>query len=280
MGNQITCESIQCYRGYLQKEERSKGTIEKYMRDIRDFFSWISGRDVTKELAAEWKEHLINSRYAAVTVNSKLSVINGFFHFMGWESCRVKFLRVQRRMFRDQSKDLSRVEYKRLLDAANSQGKERLALILETICGTGIRVSELKYITVEAVRQGCTEISLKGKIRTILLPGKLCRKLLKYTKKQNRSSGEIFITKNGNSLSRRQIWAEMKKLCKHACVEPGKVFPHNLRHLFARAYYRVCKDIIKVADVLGHSSIDTTRIYLVSTGAEHARQLERLNLID
>ncbi|MBM6679770.1 tyrosine-type recombinase/integrase, partial [Pseudoflavonifractor capillosus] len=192
---------------------------------------------------------------------------------------KVKALKIQRKLFRDDRRELTREEYQRLLDAAHGLGRERLALLLETICATGIRVSEVKYITVEAAHAGRAEISLKGKLRTILLPGKLCRKLKKYARQQKNASGEIFLTRSGKSLSRRQIWAEMKRLCNAAGVAPSKVFPHNLRHLFARTFYRVCRDVVKLADVLGHSSIETTRIYLISTGAEHAEILRKMRLI-
>ena len=190
-----------------------------------------------------------------------------------------KYLKIQRRLFRDDSRELTRPEYDRLLAAAREQGRERLALLLETICATGIRVSEVRYVTVETARTGRAEIALKGKIRTILLPGKLCRKLLKYARRQKIASGEIFLTRSGRGLSRKQIWAEMKSLCAKAGVAPTKVFPHNLRHLFARTFYRVCRDVARLADVLGHSSIETTRIYLISTGAEHATTLERMGLV-
>ena len=191
----------------------------------------------------------------------------------------MKFLKIQRRMFRDQSRELTREEYDLLVSTARASGKERLALLMEAICATGVRVSEVRYLTVEAARAGRADISLKGKIRTILLPGKLCRKLLKYARKNKTASGEIFITRSGKSMSRRQIWAEMKALCRAAGVDPRKVYPHNLRHLFARIFYKSCKDIARLADVLGHSSIETTRIYLVTTGAEYTKQLERLGLV-
>ena len=264
------------YTTHLRREERSPGTIEKYLRDIRAFAGWLDGRPVSRELAAEWRDHLLSKDYAPVTINSMLAALNGLFHFLG---CRAKFLKVQRRLFRDAGRELTRQEYERLLAAARARGQERLALLMEAICATGIRVSEVRYITVEAAQRGRTEISLKGKIRTILLPGKLCRKLLKYARKHKTVSGEIFLTRNGTSLSRRQIWTELKRLCKSAGVESAKVFPHNLRHLFATIFYRACKDIVRLADVLGHSSIETTRIYLVTSGAEHARQLERLGLV-
>ena len=276
---ELSAERIAAYGQYLRTEERSSGTVEKYLRDVRAFAAWMGGVPVTKELAAGWKEHLHFQGYAPATINSMLAAINGLFHFLGWDGCRVKFLKVQRRLFRDAGRELTRPEYERLLAAARERGRERLALLMETICATGIRVSEVRYITVEAAQRGRAEISLKGKIRTILLPGKLCRKLLKYARKHKTASGEIFLTKSGKSLSRRQIWAELKRLCRYAGVESSKVFPHNLRHLFATIFYRACKDIARLADVLGHSSIETTRIYLVTSGAEHARQLERLGLV-
>ncbi len=191
----------------------------------------------------------------------------------------MKFLKVQRRLFRDARRELNRAEYARLLDTAQRQGQERLALLMETICATGIRVSELRYITLEAVRLGRAEIALKGKIRTILLPGKLCRKLRKYARAEKIASGELFLTRSGTPIHRRQVWAEMKRLCAKAGVEPGKVFPHNLRHLFATAFYQHCKDLARLADVLGHSSIETTRLYLLTTGQEHQRALDRLGIV-
>lgn len=275
----ISGDQIAAFSRYLQGEEREPGTIEKYIRDVRAFAAWLGGRGVTKEQTVAWKEHLRSAGYAPVTVNSMLVAVNRFFHFLGWERCRVKALRIQRRMFRSREKELTREEYSRLIETAIALGKERLALLMETICATGIRVSEVRYITVEAVQAGRAEVSLKGKIRTILIPNKLCRKLQKYAKKQKTASGEIFLTRSGKGLSRRQIWAEMKGLCKQAGVAPSKVFPHNLRHLFARTFYRACRDVVQLADVLGHSSIETTRIYLVSSGTEHARRLERLGLI-
>lgn len=226
-----------------------------------------------------WKERLLAERRTPSTVNAALSALNGLFRFLGWEGCRARFVKVQRQLFRDPARELSRTDYDRLIAAARELGRERLALVMETICATGIRVSEVCSITVEAAQRGRAEISLKGKIRVILIPTKLARKLLKYAKKNKTISGEIFLTGNGKSLSRRQIWAEMKRLCVHAGVEPSRVFPHNLRHLFATAYYRAYRDIAKLADVLGHSSIETTRIYLLTSGAEHQRQLDQLGLV-
>lgn len=276
---QLTVEQIASYGQFLYREERSPGTIEKYLRDINTFVQWLGNRDVTKELTADWKACLLEQGYAPVTINSMLSAINGLFRFLGWEECRVKFLKIQRRLFRDTNRELTRGEYDRLLATAKELGRDRLALLIETISATGIRVSEVKYITVEAAQRGKAEISLKGKIRVILLSAKLCRKLLRYAKKQKTASGAIFRTKSGKELSRRQIWAELKGLCKHTDVAPTKVFPHNLRHLFATIFYKACKDIVKLADVLGHSSIETTRIYLMTSGIEHRRQLERLGLV-
>ena len=275
----ITGEQLQAFRQRLVWEEKSPATIEKYLRDAADFTAWLDGRAASKAAAGAWKAALLEAKLAPATINVKLAAVNRFLVFLGWPAFRVKPLRIQRRLFRDDSRELTRPEYLRLLETARTQGRERLALLLETICGTGIRVSEVRYVTVEAVYRGRAEISLKGKIRTILLPGKLCRKLLKYARKQKIASGEIFLTGNGKSLSRRQIWAEMKRLCVQAGVEPSRVFPHNLRHLFATAYYRAYRDIAKLADVLGHSSIETTRIYLLTSGAEHQRQLDRLGLV-
>ena len=276
---ELTSERITAYGCYLKQEERAQATTEKYLRDIRAFAHCLEGRSVTKEAVTGWKEHLISQHYAPSSINAALSALNGLFQLLGWEGCRAKFLKVQRRLFRDPTRELSRPDYDRLVAAARDRGLERLALVMETICATGIRVSELRYITVEAAQRGQAEISLKGKIRTILIPIKLARKLLKYAKKNKTVSGEIFLTGNGRSLSRRQIWAEMKRLCKYAGVEPSKVFPHNLRHCFAVAFYQAYKDIAKLADVLGHSSIETTRIYLLTSGTEHQRQLDRLGLV-
>ena len=275
----LTNQQLRSFQQQLAMEERELGTIEKYMREVKKFALWQGRRKVTKETVSEWKEQLRQSGYKPETVNGKLSAVNKFLSCMGWGECCVKYLKIQRRLFRSTGRELTKDEYTRLVETAQSLGKTRLALLIETICATGIRVSEVKYITAEALRAGRADISLKGKIRTVLLPGKLCRKLQKYAKKQKIVSGEVFLTRNGKGLSRRQIWAEMKALCKAAGVAASKVFPHNLRHLFARTFYKVYKDVARLADVLGHSSIETTRIYLISTGVEHAQQLERLGLI-
>lgn len=275
----LTVEHLAAYSRHLHGEERAASTIEKYQRDAGSFVFWLDGRSVTKEAVMQWKEFLLAQGLNPVTVNAKLSAVNGLLHFLGWDEYRIKFLKIQRRVFREQHRELTKNEYIRLLDTARQLGRVRLELMMETICSTGIRVSEVQYITVESVQKRRAEVRLKGKIRTILLPGKLCRKLEKYAKKQKIASGEIFRTRSGNSISRRQIWREMKSLCQKAGVEPSKVFPHNLRHLFASAFYRVSRDIVKLADLLGHSSINTTRIYLMSSGAEHQRQLERLDFV-
>ena len=268
-------EHIQAYANHLRLEEKSAATVEKYLRDIRSFICWPDGREITKERTAEWKAHLTEQGYAPASVNAMLSALNGLLDFLELGTCRVKFLKLQRRMFRDDGRDLTRSDYDALTAAAKARGKVRLALLMEAICATGIRVSEVRYITVEAAKAGRAEIALKGKIRTILLPNKL----LKYAKQQKNASGEIFLTRNGTPLSRRQIWAEMKGLCGAAGGTASKVFPHNFRHLFATAFYRATRDIVKLADVLGHSSIETTRIYLLTSGAEHQRQLDRLGLV-
>ena len=279
MQQQVTRPLIEVFTKKLQAAERSAGTIEKYRRDVQSFITWLGARDVSHEAAAEWKQHLQVQGYSPATINSMLVAVNRFFDCMGWQDCRVKTLKIQRRLFRQENRNLSKEEYIKLINTACQRGMERLALLMETVCATGIRVSEVQYITVEAARQGRTEISLKGKIRTILLPGKLCRKLLKYARKQKTVSGEIFLTRNGTGLSRKQIWAEMKALCRFAGVEASKVFPHNLRHLFAQTFYRVTHDVAKLADLLGHSSIETTRIYLIATGAEHEGLINKLKLI-
>ena len=277
--DRLTPLQIQAFARHLRLEEKSEATMEKYLRDIRAFARWLDGREISKGLSAAWKAHLVERGYAPASINAKLSALNSLLEFLGLRDCRVKFLKVQRRLFRDAGRELTKAEYQRLLDTAHRLGQERLGLLVEAMGATGIRVSEVRYLTVEAALAGRAVVRLKGKIRTILLPGKLCRKLLKYARKQKTASGEIFLTRSGRGLSRRQIWAEMKSLCARAGVEPTKVFPHNLRHLFARTFYRVCRDVVKLADVLGHSSIETTRIYLISTGAEHAEILRKMRLI-
>ena len=274
----ITSESVAGFESWLISEERSEGTIRKYVHDVQSFALWHGTEPLTKDAVALWKEHLIEESYSPTTINSMLAAINTYCRFAGLEF-KVKFLRIQRKIFCDEDKELTKNDYEKLINTAEKYGKSRIAMIIETIGATGIRVSELQYITVEAARAGRTQISLKGKIRTILLPGKLCRKLLKFAKKLKIASGEIFVTRSGKGITRKQVWAEMKALCRKAGVAASKVFPHNLRHLFARVFYRATKDVAKLADILGHSSIETTRIYLLSTGDEHARLLERMQLV-
>lgn len=277
MGFSITEADISAFRLALRSEERSSGTVAQYGRAVLGLRRWLDGRGVTQKLLNAWKGELA-LRYSARTVNAMLAAVNCFCKFAGLPF-RLRFLRVQRAMFRDAARDLTRADYERLLGAAERTGQRRLGLVMETLCGTGIRVSELRYITVDAARRGRADIALKGKIRTILIPRKLSKKLLAYAKSESISSGEVFRTRTGRALSRRQIWFELKRLCRAAGIAPSRVFPHNFRHLFAQAFYRVTRDIVKLADVLGHSSIETTRIYLVSTGEEHQRQLERLGLV-
>ena len=240
----ITEETLAAFARQLGEEERSPATLEKYLREVRQFAAFLGGREVTRELAAAWREELA-ARQSPATVNGKLTALDRLLAFLGWEDCRVKHLRVQRQLFRDSARELSREEYARLVETARRLGRGRLSLLMETICATGIRVSEVRYITAEAVREGRTEIALKGKIRTILLPGKLCRKLEKYARQKKITSGELFLTRSGRPMSRKQIWAEMKGVCRAAGVAPSKVFPHNLRHLFARCFYRVSRDVGK-----------------------------------
>lgn len=275
----LTAGKIAAYAKNLRAEDRAAATVEKYSRDITAFAGWLAERMVTKELVSQWKNQLLAEGLSPATVNAKISALNGLFSFLGWRECRIKFLRVQRQLFRAQGRELTRQEYERLVETARDLGRDRLALLMETICSTGIRVSEVRAITVEAVQAGQAVIRLKGKIRTILLPRKLCVKLLKYARKEKTASGEIFLTKSGGSLSRKQIWQEMKSLCAWAGVEPSKVFPHNLRHLFATIFYQVSRDLVKLADMLGHSSVETTRIYLMTSVSEHAKYLEKLRLV-
>lgn len=278
-GHTITNQILAEFRKYLGGEEYGKATVEKYLREVLHFQGWLGSREVNKNTTAEFKNSLLEMRYAPATVNGKLSALNALFRFAGWDECRVKFLRIQRQAFRNQERELSSEEYRRLLKTAKDRNNERLALLMETVCSTGIRVSETAYITVEAAKTGRVSVMLKAKVRVIFLPEKLCRKLLAYAEKEGIVSEEIFRTGTGRGLSRRQIWREMKGLCKFAGVEEVKVFPHNLRHLFAVSFYKVSGDIVKLADVLGHSSIETTRIYLKTSGREHTRYLNSMNLI-
>lgn len=272
-------EMLDIFKRYLQEEERSSATQEKYLYEVIQFFVWLGDEEVTKEIIVKWKQYLIQKGYKPSTINCKLSALDQFLNLIGRSDCKVKHLRLQRRLFREVDRELTKTEYERLVTSAYNSGKERLALLMESICSTGIRVSEVKYLTVKAAQVGKAEIIMKGKIRTILISNKLCRKLLKYAKKQKIVSGEIFLTKDGKSLNRKQIWAQMKSICEKAGIVPAKVFPHNLRHLFAQTFYKVSRDVVKLADALGHSNIETTRIYLISTGSEHAKIVDQLRLL-
>ena len=283
--NGLSGGTLETFRTWLLEEEKSAATIEKYLRDVRAFQAFGLSREADREreealsrdLVREWKQALLDAGYAVNSINSMLASLNCFLRFLGRTDCRVRSLKTQRRTYCPEEKELTRAEYLRLLEAA--AGQPQLRLLLETICGTGIRVSELKYFTAEAVGEGQIEIRCKGKIRTILIPGKLQKRLLDYTKKNGIRSGALFLGRDGQALSRSCIWGRMKRLCAAARVQACKVFPHNLRKLFARAFYAIEKDIAKLADVLGHSSINTTRIYIMTTGLEHRRQLERLGLV-
>lgn len=274
----ITNELINNFKIYLYEEERSDNTIEKYMRDIRFFREWLQDRSIDKSIVIEYKKELCE-RYAIKSVNSMLSSINAFFVFMGWYDLKVKTLKIQRRIFADKSKELSKSDYERLLIAAKNKKNERLYYLMQTIAGTGLRVSEIKYVTCEAVRQGQAVINCKGKIRQIFLPKKLCQMLKKYVKSQNIKSGSVFVTRSGRPLDRYAIWKMLKDLCESAGVSKDKVFPHNFRHLFARTFYSLQKDIVRLADILGHSSVETTRLYTMESGTEHIKQLQKLGLL-
>lgn len=278
-GQFLTDKLVAEFSAHLKNEEKSKNTTEKYLRDVRMFAAHFRGTEITKEMVIAYKSKLLAEHYAVRSVNSMLASLNSLFTFLGWSDCKVKSMKLQRQIYCPEEKELTKAEYLRLVNTAKRKGKERLNLILQTICGTGIRVSELKYITVEAAKSGKAVVALKGKTRSVFLVKELQKKLLRYATEQNISSGTIFITRNGKPLSRTNIWREMKGLCQEAGVNPQKVFPHNLRHLFARVFYGIDKDIAKLADILGHSSINTTRIYIISTGNEHRRQMEHMHLI-
>lgn len=273
----LTKSQIQEFSDYLIREEKSNATFEKYLRDVYNFQVFIGDALVTKELVMAWKNALMAKGYAVRSINSMLASVNGFLGFLGWHDCKVKNIRLQRQTYCAEEKELMKSEYLRLLEA--SKNNEQLNLVLQTICGTGIRVSELRYFTIEAVRHGEITVNCKSKTRTILVPGKLRKLLLNYAKQKHITTGAIFVGKSGKPLDRSNIWRQMKQLCKVAGVKESKVFPHNLRKLFARTFYGIEKDIAKLADILGHSSINTTRIYIMTTGMEHRRKIERLGLV-
>ena len=274
----ITNGKINDFRIYLCEEERSKNTIDKYIRDICIFKESVGRTEVRKCDVLEYKQKLYET-YSPASVNSMLSSINAFFVFMNWNDLKVKTLKIQRHIFADKSKELTKAEYERLLRAAKSAKNERLYYLMQTIASTGLRVSEVRYVTCEAVRQGQAVINCKGKIRQVFLPKKLCNMLKGYIKSQNIKIGAVFVSKNGRPLDRSNIWKMLKNLCEAAGVSREKVFPHNFRHLFARTFYSIQKDIVRLADILGHSSVETTRIYTMESGTEHIRQLQKLGLL-
>ena len=272
----ITREIIKQFRDYLISEEKAEATVKKYVRDVEFFHCWLDGVEITKPLVLKYKAQLLES-HSATGANGVISSLNSFFAFAEWNDLKVKTVKVQKQLFAQEERELSKREYERLLSAA--QKDKRLYLLMQCICSTGIRVSELKYITVEAAEIGKAEITNKGKRRIVFLPTKLCTALKKYAKKRKIKSGAVFITKNGNPLDRSNVWSSMKKLCESAKVSANKVFPHNLRHLFARTYYCIQKDIVRLADILGHSSVNTTRIYTQENGEIHRLQIQNLGLL-
>ena len=274
----ITNLMIGDFEDYLRSDEKSENTIEKYLRDVKAFGEFANSDEVSKAVVIEFKASLAEN-YEITSANSMIAAVNAFLRFMGWVDCCIKQFKVQKKAFCSEEKELTKAEYIRLVNSAKEKGNERLNLILQTICGTGIRVSELQFITVEAVRKGEAVVSCKNKTRTVFIVQELQKKLLNYIKSKGITTGSIFITKSGKPMSRCNIWREMKALCEQAGVSPDKVFPHNLRHLFARTFYGIEKDIAKLADILGHSSINTTRIYIITTGAEHKRKMENMRLI-
>lgn len=274
----ISEKTLEGFGGYLANMGRSGATVEKYVREAGRFARWLAGREADGEAARLYREELMKERTAA-GVNGAAAALNGLFDFLGVPECRIKAVRVQRRIFRDEGRELTEKEYRRLLAAARERKNERLLLVMEAICATGIRVSELRFFTVEAVRRGRAEVVNKGKCRVVFLPGRLRKELLRYAKERGIDSGPVFVTRSGRPLDRSNIWHEMKGLCRDAGVEESKVFPHNLRHLFARTFYGLERDIVRLADVLGHASIDTTRIYTMETGETHRRLLEKMRLV-
>ena len=295
---EMTDKQLEAYRKELVRRERSPATIANYIRHCGEFLQFCQDSQdgleaaPNQEMLLSWKRTLLTAGLRPATINAKLAAVNGFLRFLGRPELCVRQVRRQRRVFRDKDRDLTRGEYLRLVQAARAQGRERLCLAMQTICATGIRVSELRFITVEAVRTGRATVTGKGKCREILLPGALRQKLKRYLKglgrwpqggdagaNANRAVKPVFLTAGGQPLDRSNLWREMRTLCKDAGVDPHKVFPHNLRHLFAKTFYTLNKDIAKLADLLGHASIETTRIYIMETGAAHARLLERMHLL-
>lgn len=274
----ITNSAINAFEKHLKADEKSVNTVAKYLHDINCFLTFAQGKPINKTIMIEYKA-MLGEQYAPASANSMIAAVNAFLRFMGWLDCCIKQFKVQKKVFCSEEKELTKEEYIRLVNTAKQKGNERLDLILQTICGTGIRVSELQFITVEAVRKGEAVVSCKSKTRTVFIVRELQKKLLNYIRDRGITEGCIFITKSGKPMSRCNIWREMKALCEQAGVNPDKVFPHNLRHLFARTFYGIEKDIMKLADILGHSNVNTTRIYIITTGAEHKRKMENMRLI-
>ncbi|MBP3361123.1 MAG: tyrosine-type recombinase/integrase [Clostridia bacterium] len=274
----ITNELILSFKKYLIEEEKSKNTIEKYIRDIVAFMVWVANRELCKATVLEYKAEIIES-YAPASVNSMLSSINSFFDYNEWHDLKVKALKIQRQIFANKDKELTKAEYERLLTAANNKKNQRLYYLMQTICSTGIRVSELRYITTSAVKSGQAVINCKGKMRIVILPKELCKMLKGYIRENNIENGSVFVSRTGKPLDRSHIWKMLKALCETAGVSKDKVYPHSFRHLFARTYYSLQKDIVRLADILGHSSINTTRIYTIESGIIHRKQLQKLGLL-
>lgn len=274
----VTIKTLNSFENYLIENEKASATLEKYMRDLRFFAEYVAERPLDKSLILEYKQSL-EQNYTVRSANSMLAALNSFLRFLGWHDLCVKQFKVQKDAYCSEEKELTKAEYTALVRAAEQKKNERLSLVVQTICGTGIRVSELEFITVEAVKRGEAVVSCKGKTRKIFIIKALQKKLLRYAMEQGITSGILFVTKSGKPLDRSNIWRQMKDLCEQAGVSPQKVFPHNLRHLFARTFYGIEKDIAKLADILGHSNINTTRIYIITTGAEHQRRMENMRLI-
>lgn len=279
MTQTITQDRLAAFARHLACEERSPATIDKYSRDLRAFARWLGPAPLHKPHLAAWRQTLARQGYASVSVNAMLAAVHSYCRFLGRSDCRVRYLRVQRQLFRPPGRELSQRDYLALVRTARRQRQQRLALILETIAACGLRISELPHITAQAVQDGRAEIHLKGKVRVILLPRRLRDKLQRYARTQKIAGGALFRTTGDRPISRQQVWREMKALARAAHIDPGKVFPHNLRHLFATVFYAHSHDIVRLADILGHSSVETTRRYLTTSGSEHIRQLDSLHLV-
>ncbi len=280
MKKQVIDKWVLCqFEKYLKRDEKAVATVEKYLRDGRAFGAYLNGRTVTKELAIAYKQYLQSEGYATRSINSMIASINCLVSFMGLHGCKLKAMRIQRPIYCPENRELTKKEYMRLLYAAGQMGNERINLIIQTICATGLRVSELRYITAEALQKGEAVVLCKGKTRPVFIVKALRVKLQRYAAEHGILEGCIFLTKSGKPVSRVTVWREMKSLCYSAGVDPDKVFPHNLRHLFARTFYGIEKDLAKLADILGHSNINTTRIYIIATGNEHRERMESMRLI-